>query len=1434
MNTLDSLLFELSQKDVHLWLEGDRLRYRAAKDAITPELLTEIKNRKAEIVQFLRQATKNSSSQLPPIEKIDRNTYLPLSFAQQRLWYLHQFEPDSSSNNMPVVFSFRGILNVSALEKSLHSVIARHEVLRTIFPSVNGQPTQVILPEVDIAMSVEDLRLVPIEYRDAEARKRATALAQCSFNLETGPMIRVLLLQLTDVEHLLVFNIHSIVCDGASSDVFYQDFNTLYASYVNNQDSPLPELSIQYVDFAHWQRNLLQGEVLESQLNYWKQKLQSPLSAIQLPTDHPRPHLVQTYRSELSARILSKSLNADLTSLSQKLGGTLFMVLIAAFEILLHRYSQQKDILITFASASRGHIETERVVGFFSNTLVQRINFEGDLTFRELFERVREASLEANMHQDLPFEKLVEELPPELTRSRSPLFQIKFALNPPWSNGRGMAPVQLADLTITPLINYIDNGETKYDLALAMREQDNGLEMVIGYNAELFESSTIARMMGHFQTLLESIVANPEQKIAVLPMLTTPEKQQILSEWNNNNVPIPELCIHQLFESQVAQTPEAIAVIAMDEKLTYRELNSRANQLANYLQSQGVGTETMVAICVERSADMLIAMLGVLKAGGTYIPLNPDYPHDRRISKLRNAQVSFILTQSNLLDSFSDYGFRVFSLDTNWEEIAKYSSDNILTSIDADNLAYVIYTSGSTGEPKGVTISHRSMVNHCLAVGKVYELNTQDRVLQFSNISFDVAIEEIFPTWLNGGTLILAQPEVYNSITKFIDSLAQQAITVINIPTAFWNEMVSGMSILDRSLPESLRLVIVGGEKVSKATYQKWRSLVGEYPRWLNGYGPTEATVTATIYDPCSSENNLPADSEIPIGRAIANLQTYVLDLNLQPCPIGVNGELYIGGVGLSRGYLNRPNITAERFIRNPFSNNPKDRLYKTGDTARYLPDGNIGFIGRSDFQIKIRGFRVEPIEVETQLEKYPAVSNSVVLCQESPNGYKILVAYLSSKQDQGIDVEDLKNFLQRKLPSYMIPTSFVILDVLPLTANGKVDRQALLNLGTDRLEDVEVILPRDELEQQLASIWQKLLGVNEISVNANFFELGGNSLLSVRLVTEIEKVFNYNFPLSSFFKMGTIAEIADLISSQTQEPVPDQESCLGLNLDDYRALLSHSAGKTGLRLGKRGLIINVLPDLQTTTKTFVWIGEVRTSKKLKLTRPIYVMPGASLSISMNSYDNYISRISTLLVDELLSAQPDGSYSLGGWCYNGLVALEMAQQLQNMGKQVDLVSLIDTFGKSKFFELAHSINSYVGSLRFHLFRLSKISLRDKWHYIRARFNRSQSDPDKLKSETNREEFKFDQVATDVLRKAYDDYIPKPYSGKIVLFVGSEQIVHGQKEIKHFDLSWLFPSFGWGNLFKGKVHLAKIKCDHLELMEDPFCEEIGQIIQTIED
>jgi hypothetical protein len=650
-STLDHLLTKLRQRDVQLWLEGDRLRYRAAKNALTPDLLNEVKQHKAEIIEFLRQVSENSSSQIPPIEKLDRSEALPLSFGQQRLWYLHQFEPDSTSNNMPVVVRFTGLLNVPVLEQSLQAVARRHEVLRTQFPAKDDQPTQIIANNIDLTLPVIDLRDVSPDRRDEEALCLATKEARRPFKLANKPILRVLLLQLSDTEHLLVWNMHCIVCDGASSDVFYQDLTALYKAFIEGKPSPLPELPIQYVDFAHWQRHWIRGEVLESQLNYWKKKLEGSLTSIQLPIDHPRPPMVQTYRGDRGARMLPKSLNVSLNSLSQKLGGTLFMTLIAAFETLLHRYSQQNDILISFASGGRGQVETEGLIGFFSNTLIQRINFDGDPTFRELFSRVREASLEAHAHQDLPFEKLVEELPPELSNSRSPLFQVKFALNPPWSNGRGMASVNLPDLNITSLFGYIYHGKTKYDLILVMREQDEGLGMVFDYNADLFEASTIARMLGHLEILLEGIVANPDQKISNLPLLTHSEQQKILHECNTDAVPIPDTCIHQLFESQVQQSPDAIAVVCKDRQLTYKELNNRANQLAHHLQNLGVGSETLVALCVEKSPEMLVGMLGILKAGGAYIPLDPIYPRERRLSKLRDAEVALVLTQAHLSHS---------------------------------------------------------------------------------------------------------------------------------------------------------------------------------------------------------------------------------------------------------------------------------------------------------------------------------------------------------------------------------------------------------------------------------------------------------------------------------------------------------------------------------------------------------------------------------------------------------------------------------------------------------------------------------------------------------------------------------------------------------------------------------------------------------------
>jgi amino acid adenylation domain-containing protein len=1446
MKTLDALLFELSQKDVQLWLDGDRLRYRAAKDAVTSELLAEIKEYKPEIIKFLQQVTQDQNSEILPIVKIDRDGFLPLSFAQQRLWYLQQFEPDSSSNNMPIVVKFTGSLKVDMLRKSFQSLVQRHEVLRTKFPFVNGQAALVIEPDVDVDLPVIDLRHLAAEERSSESMRIATLEARVAFDLANGSMLRLLLLHMSDDEYLLAWNMHCIICDGASSDVIFRDLIAFYTAFSSGNPPVLPDLPVQYVDFAHWQRQWLQGEILESQTNYWKQKLTGSISTIKLPTDHPRPPKVQTYNGERGGRLLSKALNADLINLGRKLGGTLFMILIATFEILLHRYSQQNDILITFASAGRSDTEMEGLVGFFSNTLIQRIDFDGNPTFRELFSRVREASLEANSHQDLPFEKLIEELPSELSYSRSPLFQTKFALNPPWTNGRGQAAVKLPDLTITSLWGHTYHGKTKHDLMLVMREHEAGLGMVFDYNADIFEASTITRMLGHFETLLQGIVANPDQKISEMQLLTDLELSQILHDWHTDDIPIPEACIHQLFEAQVEQSPDAIAIISTDEQLTYRELNNRANQLAHYLQSQGVGPETLVAICLEKSVQLLIGILGILKAGGTYIPLNPSYSHERRISKLRNAQVPLALTVSNMSSTLADCGAQVVSLDAEWEAIAAHSIDNPSSPMTAENLAYVIYTSGSTGEPKGVTISHRSMVNHSLAISKIFELNSQDRVLHFSNISFDVAVEEIFPTWLNGATLVLPTENLYNSITYFLEEVLQRDITVLNLPTVFWHELVHGISTLNKPIPVELRLVIVGGEKVSRSTYQKWRSLVGDFPRWLNAYGPTEATVTATIYDPLQSAEALHPDAEVPIGRAIANLQTYVLDRNLQPSPIGVAGELYIGGVGLSRGYLNRPDITATRFIPNPFSKNSEDRLYKTGDLARYLPDGNLEFIGRSDFQIKIGGFRVEPIEIETQLEKYPAVKQAIVLCHEILNGEKLLVAYLSADRDQMIDIDSLGEFLRQKTPAYMLPSRFIVLDALPLTPNGKVDRRALLELDAAKQQAEKVIAPRDELEQKLANIWEKLLGRKSIGIHDNFFELGGNSLLSIRLISEIEQTFNWHLPLSSFFQINSIAEIAQKIRQTPTETVPTEDLTLGLSLEDYRALLAQSIGKVGLRVGKRGLIINILPESQVSSNPFVWIGEVKTGERLNLKQPVYVMPGASLSPSMNCHEDYISVIASLLVDELISAQPSGPYSLGGWCYNGLVAMEMAQQLKKLGQEVELLTLIDVSGGSKIYVFMKDAEFYLGTLRFHLFNLAKLSFKEKTQYFTSRtmkvIKRITGKMSILKSfkdeasdlnepqETNLK--KAVDIAVDFLEKPSRAYVRKPYDGKVLLVDGSEQIIFMQKEIKRFNLFWLFPYNGFRDLLQGKVYISKIKCDHLELMQEPYCSQIGELIQRV--
>ncbi|MBD2339548.1 AMP-binding protein [Calothrix sp. FACHB-156] len=1178
MKTLDELLSELRQRDVKLWLEGERLRYRAAKDSLTPELLNELKTQKAEIINFLRQVTTVASSKIPPIVACERNGNLPLSFGQQRIWFLHQFEPNSSSNNMPVVVRFTGNLNVAVLEESLREVIRRHEVLRTTFPAVNGKPTQVIATDVSLTLPVIDLQQVADEQRETEAHILATKEAHQPFDLANGPILRVLLLKLSDREHLLIWNMHCIVCDGASSDVFYQDLTTIYKALSAGQPSPLPPLPVQYADFTHWQYQWLQGEVLESQVNYWKQKLDGNLPIIDLPYDYPRPQGAQTYRGDRAALLLPKALNYALTDLSQKWGATLFMTLLTVFELLLYRYSGQEDLLVSFASASRGQVETERLIGFFSNTLVLRSNLAGNPTFRELLDRVRKDCLEAYSHQDLPFERLIEELKPEQqSRNTSSLFQVKFSLNPPWSNGRGMASVELPDLTITSLFGYIYHGKTKYDLTLVLREQDNGLGMVFDYNAEMFDASTVERMLGHYKTLLEGIVANPDQPISELPLLTASE-QQLLVDWHGKQADYPQdICIHQYFEAQVKRTPNNIAVSFANQQLTYQELNHRANQLAHYLQTLGVGVGVNVGLYLEPSLETIVGLLGILKAGGTSVAIAPKSGAEI----LADAQVSFLLTQSSLVEKIPEHQAKVICINTELTSISLHSTDNLV----------------------------------------------------------------------------------------------------------------------------------------------------------------------------CSETR-----SEIPLGKAIANTQVYILDKRSQLLPIGVTGEIYIGGIGITQGYFNLPELTSEKFIPNPFSSDSGAYLYKTGDLGRYLSDGNIQFLGSLDHQVKIS-----------------------------------------------------QNLTNTQIEKTFVP-------------------------------------PQDSLQIQLTEIWQNFLGIHPIGITDNFFDLGGHSLIAVRLFAEIEKTFGKTLPLSILLQAPTIEQFAHFLRDKSPVSQPNSEQPLHLVKDFF--------GKAISKVFKGENSQQISEENQTNLETREWLPSSSlvplqpNGKKL----PLFCVHGAGESVLYyRDFAKYlgtdqpvyalqaigvdgkkapltrVEKMAAHYIKEIQTIQPQGPYFLGGYSFGGLVVWEMARQLAAQGQKVALLALFDTSNTTRLQTNIKPIPTQKRISR-HLHNLLEIGPE----YILQQIEGKRSWIDYMvKRKLNKLTFKAylnisrflpytyrNQVKIkDFNKQAAKEYVPKAYVGRVTVFRAEERPANNGGVVD--------PNMGWGELALGGLDIQHVPGNHFSIFNEPYVKSLSE-------
>ncbi len=1029
---------------------------------------------------------------------------LYLSLTQERLWLLHQLQPDTPLYNESSLLHLTGILNTPALEKSINEIIKRHEILRTSFQIVDEQTLQVISPNLTFTLTTIELDT----YSEAKVNQIVTEKARQAFDLAQAPLLRGTLIRLSEQEHILLLTKHHIISDGWSWQIFFRELAALYQGFCQDNSANLPELPIQYADFALWQRQYLNDK--SHHLTYWKQQLKDAPPILHLPTDYTRP-AQQSFQGARATIIIPQAIADALKSFSQQEGVTLFMVLLAAFKTLLYRYTGQTDLLVGTPVANRTHSEIENLLGCFVNTLVLRTDVSGEPSFRELVKRVRDTALAAYTHQDFPFEQLVKELQPERTLSHTPLFQVMFVFQ-----DAPMLALQLPNLTLAPLM--IDNGTAKFDLTLYVEDTKQGLIGFLEYNSELFHADTINRMVGHFQTLLESIVANCDRSISKLPLLTPTEQHQLLVEFNQNSFEIShsqlEQCLHHLIEAQVEKTPDAIAVTFADKKLTYRELNNRANQLAHYLQLLGVQAEERVCICLERSLEMVVGLLGILKSGGAYVPVDPNYPLERLAFLLEDSQAPLLLTQQEILTKLPTYQGQAICLDTDWENIAQYSKDNLNTKITPDNLAYIIYTSGSTGKPKGAMNTHRGICNRLLWMQQAYQLTAIDAVLQKTPFSFDVSVWEFFWTLITGARLVIAKPEGHKDSAYLVDLIAEENITTLHFVPAMLQVFLEAPGI---EKLQSIKRVICSGEALSFTVQKRFFDVLDA--ELHNLYGPTEAAIDVTFWK-CQQKSD---KSIVPIGRPIANTQIYLLDFHLQPVPIGVSGELHIGGVGVARGYLNCPDLTDEKFIPNPFSSQPESRLYKTGDLARYLPDGNIEYLGRIDHQVKIRGFRIELGEIETVLCQHLAVREAVVV-QENQS----LVAYVVFHQNVAHSINELRNYLQQHLPEYMIPSAFVLLDSLPLTPNGKVDRRALPVPEQTRPElEQTFVAPRNPTEEMLVGIWVKILGIQQIGINDNFFELGGHSLLATQVISQVRKAFGLEIPLRNLFASPTIAELA-------------------------------------------------------------------------------------------------------------------------------------------------------------------------------------------------------------------------------------------------------------------------------------------------------------------
>jgi amino acid adenylation domain-containing protein len=1320
----------------------------------------------------------------------------PLSYNQQGLWVLNQLMPGTSLYHTPMAVRMKGVLDSTALKSALNQIVARHDALRTTFTTLDGTPSQFITPQVVVELPVIDLSRKPEAERESEAQRLLQHEARKPFDLSEGPLIKSLLVRLSEQEHILLVTMHHIVTDGWSVGIFQRELSAFYQAAITGEAPTLPDLPIQYPDYSSWQRRWFAGELYESQLAYWKKQFDPLPKGLELPVDHPRPNgqAHRAFRGAHHTICLPKQLTTDLKNLSQKQGVTLFMTLLAAYEVVVHRYSGEDDIVVGTPMAGRQMPETENLIGLFINTLPLRTSLAGDPSFCEVLARVKESALGAYAHQDLPFERMVKELHPERSLARNPLFQVMFVLQ-----SEEILPLELPGLVTEHF--RVGNTMANFDLTLDVVERDGQLVCLFESNADLFESETIERLMGHFQTLLEGVVANPERKISVLPMLTEAERRQLVVDWNDTNTDYPnQKSIQELFEQQVRNSPDAVALVCEDSQITYRELNARANQVAHYLRKRGVGADTCVGVCVQRSPELITVLLGILKAGGAYVPLDPEYPRARLTFMLKDARVPVLITERGLAKNLPLNAADMIYLEelSAKTELESMTDPEIETT--ADSLAYVMYTSGSTGQPKGVAVTHRNVVR--LVRSTNYASFAIDEVfLQAATISFDASTFEIWGSLLNGARLAL-MPAGCTSLRDLGRAIKRFKVTTLWLTAGLFHLMV------DNHLEDlqGVRQLLAGGDVLSVPHVQKVLAEV-EGCRLINGYGPTESTTFTCCYsitDPAS------LNGSVPIGRPISNTSVYLLDRAMNPVPIGVAGELYIGGDGVARGYLNRPEMNAERFVPDRFSEAGEARLYRTGDLARYRANGEIEFLGRIDNQVKVRGFRVELGEIESALAEHPSVRDAVVVARKD-NGDKHLVAYLVAPAGVEPSIDRIREFLSDKLPDHMVPSVFVVLELLPLSPTGKVDRAALpptSDLKPNTLRGFTS--PADALELKLTKIWERVLGVRSISVNDNFFELGGHSLLAVRLFAQIEKSFGRELPLATLFQAPTVKQLARILRAEGW-PAP-WSSLVMIQGGSKRTpfFCVHAAGGNVLEYNDLARLLG--PD-----------------------QPVYGLQAKGLNGKEEPHTS-IKAMAAHYLKELREVQPEGPYLLGGRSSGGTIAFEMACMLAAEGQQVDLLALLDTYPAGYFKLLPGSgslrrrANRYGRKLRSHATNLGQLGFADKLSYV---FGKLKYAPEKTRHKLYRRAYKIYQKIgrplptalkniEEINFAAVKDYVPQTYAGDVTLFLATDLTAD-------YDLR-----DGWRELVEGRIEAHEIAGNHINIIKEPHVRVLAEKLRACLD